>query len=68
MNWTDLTGQRPGVRGVWCRWAKRLTFGGLELLGLGSTSDTTGESSERNDLLLLLDIGEVGVRLLQGHA
>lgn len=50
-----------------CRNAK-LTLGGLELLGLGSTSDTTSESSERNDLLLLLNIGEVGVGLLQGHA
>lgn len=44
------------------------TFCGLELLGLRSSSNTTSKSSERNDLLVLLNIGKVGVGLLQVHS
>jgi len=40
---------------------KSHTFGGLKLFRLTSTSGTTCKSSERNDLLVLLDISEVGV-------
>jgi hypothetical protein len=47
---------------------KQLTLGGLELLGLRCSSDTSSESSERNDLLLLLNVGKVGVGLLQVHS
>lgn len=45
-----------------------LTLGGLELLGLGSSTDTSSESSERDDLLVLLDVGEVGVGFLEVHS
>lgn len=44
-----------------------LTLGGTELLGLGGTSDSSSESSERNDLLVVLDVGQVGVGLLEVH-
>ena len=47
---------------------RRLTLGGSELLSLASSSDTSGESSERNDLLVLLNVGEVGVSLGELHA
>ena len=45
-----------------------LTLGGVELLSLSSSSDTSGESSERDDLLVLLNVGEVGVSLGELHA
>jgi hypothetical protein len=43
------------------------TLGGAKLLGLGGTTDTSSEPSERNDLLVVLDIREVGVGLGKGH-
>lgn len=46
---------------------RKLTLGGSELLSLGSSTDTSGVSSERNNLLVLLDIGKVGVSLLELH-
>lgn len=42
-----------------------LTFSGLELLGLRRSADTTSESPERDDLLVLGDVVQVGVRLLE---
>ena len=45
-----------------------LTLGGLELLGLGSSADTSSKSSERDDLLVLLDVGKVGVGFLEVHS
>ena len=66
MNWTDLTGHRPGLSAPSLH--QRLTLGSLELLCLGSSADTTCESSEGDDLFVVLDIGEVGVRLFQVHA
>lgn len=44
------------------------SLGGTKLLGLGSTTDSTGEPSERNNLLVLLDVREVSVGLLDVHA
>ena len=44
------------------------TLGLSESLGLASSSDGSVETSERNDLLVLDDIGEVGVGLLDVHA
>lgn len=41
----------------------RLTLGRLELLRLGRTADTASESSEGDDLLVLLNVAEVGVGL-----
>jgi hypothetical protein len=43
------------------------TLGRLKLLSLGSTADTTREPSEWDDLLVILNVGEVGVRLRQVH-
>lgn len=44
------------------------TLGSLELLGLRSSANTASEPSERNNLLVVLNVGEVSVRLLQVHA
>ena len=44
------------------------TLGRLELLRLAGTADTTSKSAERNDLLVLLDITEVGVGLRELEA
>jgi len=44
------------------------TPGGAEGGGLASAAGSTGEPAEGNALLLLLDISEVGVRLLEVHA
>lgn len=45
-----------------------LTLGGAELLGLRGPANAAREPPERNNLLVLLDVAEVRVRLLQGHA
>lgn len=44
------------------------TLGGLELLGLSGAADTTVETAERNALLLLSDILQIGISLVQLHA
>ena len=36
-------------------------MGGLEFFGLRSTSDTTSKSTERDDLLVLLDVSKVSI-------
>ena len=41
---------------------------GLERLGLSSAANTTVETTERNGLLVLLDITEVGESLGKLHA
>lgn len=41
---------------------------GLERLGLSSTANTTVETTERNGLLVLLDITKVGESLGKLHA
>ena len=67
----DFSGQRPKIpqyeqtrRSGTGKFGLR-TLCGLELLGLRSASNATIETTERNDLLVLLDIGEVGVGLGQ---
>jgi hypothetical protein len=40
----------------------------LELLRLAGTADTTVESPERNNLLVLRDVAEVGIRLWEFKA
>ena len=81
MNRTDFSGQRPvkktrrmidglvstNEKDISLARCSRLTLGGTELLGLGGTSDSSSEPSERNDLLVLLDVGQVGVGLLEVH-
>ena len=68
MNFTYFSGQRPIVKigqRLSCkirRVAKR-TLSSLELLRLASTSNTSSETAERNDLLVLLDITQVVVGL-----
>lgn len=44
------------------------TLGLSESLGLASSTNGSVESSERNDLLVLDNVGEVGVGLLDVHA
>lgn len=44
------------------------TLGRLELFGLASTTDTTREATEGNDLFVFHDVAEVSVRLGQFHA
>lgn len=44
------------------------TLGGLECLRLRSSANTAVESPEGNALLVLLDVGEVGVGLGKLHA
>ena len=41
------------------------TLSGLEFLGLGSTTNTTVEVTERNDLLVFSDVLQVAVSLAQ---
>jgi hypothetical protein len=36
-------------------------LGGLELFGLRSTPDTTSKSTERDDLLVLLDVSKISI-------
>lgn len=40
----------------------------LELLRLAGTADTTVESPERDNLLVLRDVAEVGIRLWEFKA
>lgn len=69
MNLTDFSGQRPIFGGYKCSKTHTSlqvrTLSSLELLGLASTTNTTSESSERDDLLVLRNVAEVGVRLGQ---
>ena len=44
------------------------TLGRLELLRLASTANATSESAEGDDLLVVLDVAEVGVRLRELEA
>jgi len=46
----------------------RRTLNCLELLSLAGTSNTTIETTERNALLVLLDVTKVGVSLGKLHA
>jgi len=47
------------------RFLRPATLCRLELLGLACTTDATVKSPERNNLLVLRDIAEVGIRLGQ---
>jgi len=64
---TDFAGQRPIhiVSNMDLPEGRRHTLCRLELLGLRSTTDTTRKPSKGDDLLVILNIGKVGVRLLQ---
>lgn len=50
------------------RLTEKRTLSSTELLGLRSTTNTTAESSERDDLLMLLDVPEVVIGLGQFQA
>ena len=70
MNLTDFSGQRPEGHpniSLQFRVDTRLlhTLSRLELLGLAGTANTTSESSEGDNLLVLLDITKVSVGLGQ---
>ena len=72
-NLTDFSGQRPTDS---CSTFSippttnqgRRTLGRLELLRLASTANATSESAEGDDLLVVLDVAEVGVRLRELEA
>jgi hypothetical protein len=72
MNRTDFSGHRPKKSSVSI--FPRLpspsshTLGLSELLGLASSTDGSVETSERNNLLVLDNVVEVGVGLLDVHA
>ena len=72
MNLTLFSGQRPEKRNkrtdISVQSHALRTLRRLELLRLGSTSNTTVEAPEWNDLLVLCDVSEVGVRLCQLEA
>jgi hypothetical protein len=55
----------PRIPPSYNRQISSLTFSGLELLGLRRSANTTSESPERDDLLVLGDVVQVGVRLLE---
>jgi hypothetical protein len=74
MNFTDFSGQRPIV--AKCQQLFRdsarsnvgRTLCCLELLGLASTSDTTGEPTVRDNLFVVRDVRQVGVGLCKLQA
>ena len=71
MNLTDFSGQRPVNPGSkpsisWNSSARlQRTLCRLELLGLAGTANTTSETTEGDDLLVLRDVTKVSVGLGQ---
>ena len=51
-----MTGHRPGCQLIH---QEKLTFGGLELLGLGGSANGSSETTERDTLLVLGDVAVV---------
>ena len=51
------------LSGLFVEWKR--TLGASELLGLARTANTTVETGERDDLLVLLYISEVSIGLFQ---
>lgn len=71
MNLTDFSGQRPIPWVKHCYHANRHsrpTLSRLELFCLRCPADTTGEATERNDLLVFKYVAEISVCLGQFHA
>jgi hypothetical protein len=72
MNWTDFSGHRPvafqTVPSQFGLGGYERTLRCLELFGLTGPSNTTGKPPERNDLLVFLDVAEVGIGLREFEA
>ena len=70
MNCTDFSGHRPVQRipSQFGPGGYERTLRCLELFGLTGPSNTTGEPSERDDLLVFLDVAEVGIGLREFEA